>query len=176
MKILALDIALKVGWCIDGETGPRYGTWTNPATGEAYRYLRFSEWLCDFFDVDPPDLCGHEAPLFGGGKRRDGTKINMSAQTAGLLIGLSAHALSSCAAYGVRPEKVSVNTVRDKILGRGNAPKSQVVAYVKALGFAPETDDEADAIALWLYLKTAYDKSFRLEAGTPLFGIKGAAA
>ena len=34
------------------------------------------------------------------------------------------------------------------IAGKGNAPKDDVIAAVRALGFDPEDDNEADALAV----------------------------
>ena len=41
-----------------------------------------------------------------------------------------------------------VGTIKRHITGRGNADKDAVIAAVRALGFDPADDNEADALAL----------------------------
>jgi Holliday junction resolvasome RuvABC endonuclease subunit len=43
---------------------------------------------------------------------------------------------------------VPVGTIKRHATGRGNADKDAVIAAVRALGFNPEDDNEADALAL----------------------------
>jgi Holliday junction resolvasome RuvABC endonuclease subunit len=43
---------------------------------------------------------------------------------------------------------VPVGTIKRHITGRGNADKDAVIAAVRALGFDPVDDNEADALAL----------------------------
>jgi hypothetical protein len=43
---------------------------------------------------------------------------------------------------------VPVGTIKRHIAGKGNADKAAVIAAVKALGFDPQDDNEADALAL----------------------------
>jgi Holliday junction resolvasome RuvABC endonuclease subunit len=46
---------------------------------------------------------------------------------------------------------VPVGTIKRHIAGKGNADKAAVIAAVKALGFDPQDDNEADALALLLW-------------------------
>jgi Holliday junction resolvasome RuvABC endonuclease subunit len=43
---------------------------------------------------------------------------------------------------------VPVGTIKRHIAGKGNADKAAVIAAVQALGFDPQDDNEADALAL----------------------------
>jgi crossover junction endodeoxyribonuclease RuvC len=43
---------------------------------------------------------------------------------------------------------VPVGTIKRHVTGRGNADKDAVIAAVRALGFDPIDDNEADALAL----------------------------
>jgi Holliday junction resolvasome RuvABC endonuclease subunit len=43
---------------------------------------------------------------------------------------------------------VPVGTIKRHATGRGNADKDAVIAAVRALGFDPVDDNEADALAL----------------------------
>lgn len=44
-----------------------------------------------------------------------------------------------------------VGAIKKHATGKGNANKEQMVEAVRALGFHPADDNEADAIALLLY-------------------------
>ena len=46
---------------------------------------------------------------------------------------------------------VPVGTIKRHVTGKGNAPKQAVIEAVRARGFAPADDNEADAIALLLW-------------------------
>ena len=52
---------------------------------------------------------------------------------------------------GVPYEGVPVGTIKRHAAGNGNADKSAMVAAVRARGFSPADDNEADAIALLLW-------------------------
>ena len=44
-----------------------------------------------------------------------------------------------------------VGTIKRFIAGKGNADKAAVIAAVRKRGFAPEDDNEADAVAILLW-------------------------
>ena len=46
---------------------------------------------------------------------------------------------------------VPVGTIKRLITGKGNADKAAVIAAVRARGFSPADDNEADAIAILLW-------------------------
>ena len=53
-----------------------------------------------------------------------------------------------CEHHGIAYEGVPVGTIKRHVTGKGNADKQAVIAAVKALGFNPADDNEADALAL----------------------------
>ncbi len=53
--------------------------------------------------------------------------------------------------HGIPYCSVPVGTVKRFITGKGNANKQAVIAAIKARGFEPEDDNEADAIAILLW-------------------------
>ncbi|MCW5700543.1 MAG: hypothetical protein KIT00_11950, partial [Rhodospirillales bacterium] len=55
---------------------------------------------------------------------------------------------SWCEHHEIPYEGVPVGTIKRHVTGKGNADKQAVIAAVKALGFDPDDDNEADAIAL----------------------------
>lgn len=46
---------------------------------------------------------------------------------------------------------VPVGTIKRHVTGKGNADKQAVIAAIKARGYAPVDDNEADAIAILLW-------------------------
>lgn len=56
-----------------------------------------------------------------------------------------------CADHGLGYRGVHVGTLKKFMTGRGNAEKSEMIAAVKARGFEPQDDNEADAIAIMLW-------------------------
>jgi Holliday junction resolvasome RuvABC endonuclease subunit len=60
-----------------------------------------------------------------------------------------------CDRYGVPYQSIGVGTVKKCITGKGNANKDKVIAAVRARGYEPQSDDEADAIAIAL---TGFEK------------------
>ena len=65
--------------------------------------------------------------------------------------GFLAHLSAWCEERGVAYEGVPVGTIKRFATGRGNADKAAMIAAVRARGFAPADDNEADAIALLLW-------------------------
>ena len=53
-----------------------------------------------------------------------------------------------CEEHEVPYEGVPVGTIKRHVTGKGNAGKQAVIEAVRALGFEPEDDNEADALAL----------------------------
>ena len=52
---------------------------------------------------------------------------------------------------GIAYQGVPVGTIKRFIAGKGNADKQAVIAAVRARGFSPADDNEADAIAILLW-------------------------
>ncbi|MBM4211993.1 MAG: crossover junction endodeoxyribonuclease RuvC, partial [Gammaproteobacteria bacterium] len=46
---------------------------------------------------------------------------------------------------------VSVGTIKRHISGKGNASKEEIITAIKAKGFNPVDDNEADSLALLLW-------------------------
>ena len=58
---------------------------------------------------------------------------------------------ASCEQNGIPYEGVPVGTIKRHITGKGSADKAAVIAAVRARGFNPADDNEADAIAILLW-------------------------
>jgi Holliday junction resolvasome RuvABC endonuclease subunit len=65
--------------------------------------------------------------------------------------GLLATLTSWCEEHGVPYSGVPVGTWKRHACGKGNASKDDVIAAMRARGFEPADDNEADAIAILLW-------------------------
>ena len=62
--------------------------------------------------------------------------------------GFLAHLTAWAEANEIPYRGVPVTTIKRHVTGRGNADKDAVISAVRAIGFAPADDNEADALAL----------------------------
>ncbi|MBX6376491.1 MAG: hypothetical protein IRZ13_19980 [Acetobacteraceae bacterium] len=143
--VLALDLGTTTGWALHSQDGGiTSGTMTfRPSRfeGGGMRYLRFRGWL------------GEVAGLSGGLARVVFEEVRAHAGTdaAHLYGGFLAHLSAWCEEHGIPYQGVPVATIKRFATGKGNADKAAMIAAVRARGFAPADDNEADAIALLLW-------------------------
>ena len=143
--VLALDLGTTTGWALRGQDGRvTSGTMTfKPSRfeGGGMRFLRFRGWLAEV------------AALSGGITRVAFEEVRRHASTdsshayGGFLATLTAW----CEQESIPYEGVPVGTIKRFATGRGNADKAAMIAAIRARGFAPTDDNEADAIALLLW-------------------------
>jgi Holliday junction resolvasome RuvABC endonuclease subunit len=69
----------------------------------------------------------------------------IAAQSYGAFLG---HLTAWAEMFKIPYRGVPVGTIKRHVTGRGNADKAAVIAAVRALGFHPVDDNEADALAL----------------------------
>lgn len=105
------------------------------------RFLRFRGWLDEMQRVTG----GIGRVVFEEVRAHAGT------DAAHIYGGFLAHLSAWCEERGVAYEGVPVATIKRFATGRGNADKAAMVAVIRARGFAPADDNEADAIALLLW-------------------------
>jgi Holliday junction resolvasome RuvABC endonuclease subunit len=106
--------------------------------GGGMMWLRFRAWLQEVNEK----ARGVGVVVFEEVRRHLGT-------TAGHVYGgYLAHLTARAEANHVPYQGVPVGTIKRHVTGRGNADKQAVIAAVKALGFDPADDNEADALAL----------------------------
>lgn len=103
------------------------------------RYLRFRRWLAEMHAT-----LGLVEVHFEEVRRHRGT--DAAHVYGGLLAMLSSWCEEAHVPYASRP----VGEIKKFVTGRGNADKDQVISAVRAKGFAPADDNEADALALLL--------------------------
>ncbi|MFZ1413258.1 MAG: hypothetical protein WAS73_01580 [Defluviicoccus sp.] len=140
--ILALDLGQRTGWAVRSRDGAiasgvqefRPGRFE----GGGMIWLRFRAWLQEIDETSG----GVGVVVFEEVRRHLGTA---AAHAFG---GYLAHLTAWAEANRIPYQGVPVGTIKRHIAGKGNADKAAVIAAVKALGFAPTDDNEADALAL----------------------------
>ena len=145
LAILALDLGTATGWALAmADGGIVSGTMSfRPGRyeGGGIRYLRFRLWLNEL-----ARRTGQiETVYFEEVRRHAGT------DAAHIYGGFLAHLSSWCEAEMVAYQGVPVGTWKRFIAGKGNADKPAVIAAVRARGFNPADDNEADALAILLW-------------------------
>jgi len=142
--ILALDLGTITGWAMLSDGAITSGTASfRPSRydGGGMRYLRFRGWLEDI------RLCagGIEAVHFEEVRRHAGVDaVHIYGGFLATLTGWCEHRV-------IPYQGVPVGTIKKFISGKGNADKDAVIAAVRARGFNPADDNEADAIAILLW-------------------------
>jgi Holliday junction resolvasome RuvABC endonuclease subunit len=150
LAVLALDLGTTTGWALR-TTDSRIVSGTisfRPSRydGGGMRYLRFRSWLGQMA-IDAAPL---KAVYFEEVRRHVGT------DAAHLYGGFLATLTAWCETKSIAYQGVPVGTIKRHIAGKGNADKAAVIAAVRARGFNPSGDNEADAIAILLWaLETA---------------------
>jgi len=104
-------------------------------------FLRFNHWLSELAESSGPI----GAVFFEEVRAHAGT---LAAHVYG---GFLAHLEAWAEFRDIPYQGVPVGTIKRFIAGKGNADKRAVVAAVKARGFAPADDNEADAISILLW-------------------------
>ncbi len=143
--ILALDLGTTTGWALrtpeglitSGTASFRPGRYD----GGGMRYLRFANWLTEIDRLSGPVA----AIWFEEVRRHAGT------DAAHLYGGLLATLTAWCEQREIAYQGVPVGTIKRHVAAKGNADKATVMAAVRARGFSPADDNEADAIAILLW-------------------------
>ncbi len=145
-SLLALDLGTRTGWAIRTPEG-RITSGTESFRpgrfeGGGMRYLRFRRWL--------ENLKGTvgliEAIYFEEVRRHAG--VDAAHAYGGFLGQLTAW----CEHQRIPYQGVPVGTIKKHATGSGRAAKRDVITAVQARGFQPTDDNEADAIALLLWV------------------------
>ena len=144
-SILALDLGSTTGWAVrTSRCQMLHGTAEFRASrfeGGGMRYLRFGKWLDQTLDITG----GVDAVYFEEVRRHIGT------DAAHVFGGLLATLTAWCEEHRMPYSGVPVGTWKRHACGKGNASKDEVIAAMRARGFQPADDNEADAIAILLW-------------------------
>jgi hypothetical protein len=143
--MLALDLGTTTGWALRAQDGLiTSGTVSfRPSRydGGGMRYLRFTNWLTGLDQLSGPIA----AIWYEEVRRHAGT------DAAHVYGGLMATLTAWAELRGVPYAGAAVGTIKRHATGKGNAGKEAMIAAVRARGFTPADDNEADAIAILLW-------------------------
>ncbi len=98
------------------------------------RYLHFQSWLGELPKVDVVYF--------------EEVRRHLGVDAAHAYGGFLSHLTAWCEAKQTPYQGVPVGTIKRFITGKGNANKLEVIEVIKALGYRPIDDNEADALAL----------------------------
>ena len=102
------------------------------------RFLRFKQWLTEVKSTTG----GIDAVYFEEVRR------HLGVDAAHCYGGFMAHLTAWCEHHKIPYKGVPVGTIKKHATGKGNANKQDMIDAVKARGFNPCDDNEADALAL----------------------------
>ena len=139
--ILALDLGTATGWALRHNGVITSGTQSfkpQRYEGGGMRYLRFARWLNEVL----VSVGSIDALYFEEVRRHVGT------DAAHVYGGLLAHLTAWCESQDIPYQGVPVGTIKKHATGKGNASKEQMLEAMRAKGYAPADDNEADALAL----------------------------
>lgn len=143
--ILALDLGTTTGWAMRTTSGVilsgSRGFRPHRFEGGGMRYLRFNGWLESMHE----HAGSIDAVYFEEVRRHAGT------DAAHVFGGFLASLTAWCEQREIPYEGVPVGTIKRFAAGRGNADKQAMIAAIRARGYSPTDDNEADAIALLLW-------------------------
>lgn len=155
--VLFLDLATTMGWC-EGLPGERPVSGTKRLAPEGSQPAAVFGGMLDFLATRLTTfryrMIVYEAPM-------DPRHMKTNVNTARILLGLPAMVegvAHQTGHYSLR--EANVNDIRKALLGyiprraKGDKPgaqKAPVIAELRARGFDPKDDNEADAIAGWLF-------------------------
>jgi hypothetical protein len=140
--VLALDLGTHTGWALRaGDTPITSGTEhfrPQRFEGGGMRYLRFKRWLTEI-----KAAAGGIDEVYFEEVRR-----HLATDAAHAYGGFLAVLTSWCEHHRIAYQGVPVGTIKKHATGKGNADKDAMIEAMRARGFAPVDDNEADALAL----------------------------
>lgn len=146
IAILALDLGTTTGWAVQNTDGVIVsGTVSfRPSRydGGGIRYLRFRAWL--------DSLTGNTGGL--GAVHFEEVRRHIGTDAAHIYGGFLATLTAWCEQRNIAYQGVPVGTIKRHVTGKGNADKAAVIAAIQARGYHPADDNEADAIAILLWV------------------------
>jgi Holliday junction resolvasome RuvABC endonuclease subunit len=139
---LALDLGTNCGWAYRYESGGLTvsGKWNlKPGRydGGGMRFVRFLAKLDELHAARPIGMVCFEE-----------VRRHLGVDAAHIYGGLMGHLQSWCENKNIPYEGIAVGTIKKFATGRGNADKPAMMAAAQRAGYAPESEDEADALAI----------------------------
>ena len=143
--ILALDLGTTTGWALRAPATPITHGFVSFKSqrfeGGGMRYLRFGRWLAEL-------KATVAAPEGLGAVYVEEVRRHLGVDAAHVYGGLLATLTAWCEQHQIPYLGVPVGTIKRHATGRGNAGKAEVIAAMRARGYAVSDDNEADALAL----------------------------
>jgi len=152
-RILFLDIARNTGWA-EGVPGEKIASGSVRLAGDGAShgaiFASLDAWLSERLEARRYSVVAFEQPM---DPRHMGKRTTF--KTARMLMGLTAIAEAASHRHSVpRVVECDVRDIRKHLLGKqpakGNA-KAEVMQFLAYTGWRAKDDNEADAIAGWLY-------------------------
>ena len=144
MTHLALDLGAATGWCVGTLASHISGEWSMKGgrfEGGGMRFVHMRRYLNDIH-AGYPDL----ARVYYEEVRRH-AGVSASHAYGGYLATLTAWCEDKEIPYSGLP----VGSIKSYWTGKGNASKEMMIAECEDRGYAPKTDNIADAIAIFHY-------------------------
>ena len=143
--LLALDLGTTTGWALrsgDGSINSGAESFRPQRfEGGGMRYLRFKRRLTEL----KAHADGIHALYFEEVRRHAG--VDAAHAYGGFLATLA----EWCEHHQIPYQGVPVGTIKKHATGKGNAGKEGMIAAMRAKGFRPADDNEADALAILLW-------------------------
>lgn len=145
MRVLALDLGTTSGYCVDKLAGGveynnvHFGVKNHRFSSVSMKFVYFRNWLDEIYE-HKFELLFFEAVVAHSG-------VEASHCYGGFLAMLQ----EWCLRREIPFEGVPVGTIKKHITGHGAAKKEDVIRAVKLLGYNPQDDNVADAIAIYDY-------------------------
>lgn len=146
MSIICLDLGTNLGWSVyygPGDTA--HGVMSfKPGRfeGGGMRWVRFRSWLSAMHEQHGPVDAIHFEEV----------RAHKGTDAAHAYGGFLATLTGWCEGKQIPYAGHSVGEIKRHATGKGNANKAAMSAAVRRLGFSPADDNDADAIALMLYV------------------------
>jgi len=148
IRILALDMATKLGWATNVELPASSGVATfdvKRGASPGIRYFKFIKWLEDRIKEIKPDIIIYEQASQRGGSATE------------ILIGFTTHLQSVCYMRHIDHEAIRADTIKIFATGKGKADKDEMIkACVSKIGIIPIDDNHADALWILEFAKANY--------------------
>lgn len=142
MTLLALDLGTKLGWAVAFGPGDILHGTVEFRVGRhesaGHRWIRFRKWLEEIADGHGPlEVVYYEE-----------VRAHKGVDAAHMYGGFVANLQAWCVKRGVEYAGIPVGEIKRTWTGKGNAGKPAMIAEARKRGFTPETDNDADALAL----------------------------
>ena len=139
MNFLALDLGTTCGFAIfkNGSIISGVKKLRHNVSATGLRFLDFRHWL-----IDTVKTYGINQILYERVYAHRGTA---AAHCYG---GWLYHLAAVCEELKIKCKGIPVTAIKKQATGRGNATKDEMIAFARANGFNPASDDEADALAV----------------------------